>query len=72
MIDFVRIALSKPYTFVVLALMILLSGVLVAFRTPVDIFPRHPDPGGRCGHGSTRGCRPTKWRGASCRSTSAP
>ena len=35
----VRIALSRPYTFVVLALLILIVGVLAGFRTPVDIFP---------------------------------
>lgn len=35
----VRIALRLPYTFVVLALLILLTGGLAAFRTPIDIFP---------------------------------
>ncbi|RUP08886.1 efflux RND transporter permease subunit [Hyphomicrobium sp.] len=35
----VRIALRSPYTFVVLALLILLTGSLAAVRTPVDIFP---------------------------------
>ena len=35
----VRIALRSPYTFVVLALLILLTGGLAAFRTPIDIFP---------------------------------
>src|SRR3954453_17100711 len=35
----VRIALRLPYTFVVLALLILIAGGLAAFRTPVDIFP---------------------------------
>ena len=35
----VRIALQRPYTFVVLALMILIVGGLAALRTPVDIFP---------------------------------
>jgi CzcA family heavy metal efflux pump len=39
MIGIVRIALSRPYTFVVLALLILIVGVLAALRTPVDIFP---------------------------------
>jgi len=39
MIGIVRIALSRPYTFVVLALLILIAGVLAALRTPVDIFP---------------------------------
>ena len=35
----VRIALRRPYTFVVLALLLLLIGPLAALRTPVDIFP---------------------------------
>jgi multidrug efflux pump subunit AcrB len=35
----VRIALSRPYTFIVAALLILLLGVLAALRMPVDIFP---------------------------------
>jgi CzcA family heavy metal efflux pump len=35
----VRIALSRPYTFVVLALLILIIGPLSAMRTPTDIFP---------------------------------
>lgn len=35
----VRIALSRPYTFVVLALVIVLMSPLVILRTPTDIFP---------------------------------
>src|SRR5471030_1827319 len=35
----VRIALRRPYTFVVLALLILMVGPLTIARTPVDIFP---------------------------------
>jgi CzcA family heavy metal efflux pump len=35
----VRIALSRPYTFVVLALLLLAIGPLAAMRTPTDIFP---------------------------------
>jgi multidrug efflux pump subunit AcrB len=35
----VRIALSRPYTFVVMALMILIIGVLAYLHTPTDIFP---------------------------------
>ncbi len=35
----VRIALSRPYTFVVLALLIFIIGPLTALRTPTDIFP---------------------------------
>jgi multidrug efflux pump subunit AcrB len=39
MIWFVRLALSRPYTFVVLALLILIIGPLAAMRSPTDIFP---------------------------------
>src|SRR3974390_2343064 len=39
MVAIVRIALSRPYTFVVLALLLLIIGPLVALRTPTDIFP---------------------------------
>ncbi|MES2310927.1 MAG: efflux RND transporter permease subunit [Pseudomonadota bacterium] len=39
MLGIVRIALSRPYTFVVLALLILIVGPLSALRTPTDIFP---------------------------------
>jgi CzcA family heavy metal efflux pump len=39
MIGIVRIALTRPYTFVVLALLILIVGPLAAMRTPTDIFP---------------------------------
>jgi len=35
----IRIALSRPYTFFVLAISILLFGSLAILRTPVDIFP---------------------------------
>jgi CzcA family heavy metal efflux pump len=39
MLALVRIALKRPYTFVVLALLILIVGPLAAIRTPTDIFP---------------------------------
>ena len=35
----VRVALRRPYTFVVLALLILMVGPLTILRTPTDIFP---------------------------------
>jgi CzcA family heavy metal efflux pump len=35
----VRVALRRPYTFVVLALMLVIVGPLMALRTPTDIFP---------------------------------
>lgn len=39
MLGIVQIALRRPYTFVVLALLILIFGVLAILRTPTDIFP---------------------------------
>jgi len=39
LVDIVRVALRKPYTFVVAALLLLIIGPLVALRTPTDIFP---------------------------------
>src|SRR5690242_9548052 len=35
----VRVALDRPYTFVVLAILIVIMGPLAAMRTPTDIFP---------------------------------
>ena len=35
----VRLALKRPYTFVVMALVIVILGVLAIFRMPTDIFP---------------------------------
>ena len=39
MLAIVRLALSRPYTFIVAAILILLIGGLAAIRMPVDIFP---------------------------------
>ena len=39
MLALVRIALARPLTFIVLALVILIGGPLAALRTPTDIFP---------------------------------
>jgi len=35
----VRVALQRPYTFVVVALLILLASPVIIHRTPIDIFP---------------------------------
>ena len=35
----VRVALDRPYTFIVLALLILIVSPVVIARTPTDIFP---------------------------------
>lgn len=37
--DIVGIALKRPYTFVVMAILITISGILAIMRSPVDIFP---------------------------------
>ena len=39
MLGIVRVALQRPYTFVVLALLVLIVGPLAALRMPTDIFP---------------------------------
>ncbi len=39
MLAIVRIALNKPYTFVVMAMLIVIFGVTAAVKTPTDIFP---------------------------------
>jgi len=35
----VRLALRRPYTFIVMAMLIAIGGVLTIARMPVDIFP---------------------------------
>jgi multidrug efflux pump subunit AcrB len=35
----VRLALARPYTFVVMAILVLIFGGMSAIRTPTDIFP---------------------------------
>ncbi|QXQ07618.1 efflux RND transporter permease subunit [Sphingosinicellaceae bacterium] len=39
MIGIVKIALQRPLTFIVMAMLIAIVGILAALRTPVDIFP---------------------------------
>src|ERR1700761_55003 len=39
MLAIVRLALRRPYTFVVMAILIVVFGVLAVLRTPTDIFP---------------------------------
>ena len=39
MIKLVKLALDRPYTFLVMAILILVFGPLVALRTSIDIFP---------------------------------
>ena len=70
MLAIVRIALSRPYTFIVAALLILLIGTLAALRMPVDIFPSINIPIIGVAF-QYQGCRPTRWPGASSRRSSA-
>ena len=35
----VQVALRRPYTFVVMAMLILVMGAVAIFSTPTDIFP---------------------------------
>ncbi|MBS0254091.1 MAG: efflux RND transporter permease subunit [Proteobacteria bacterium] len=39
MLQIIKIALSRPYTFVVMAILIVIFGMISWFRTPTDIFP---------------------------------
>src|ERR1700732_1333796 len=39
MVGIVKLALHRPYTFIVMALLIMISGLASALRTPTDIFP---------------------------------
>jgi len=39
MVAVVRLALARPYTFVVMAILVMIFGVMSAIRTPTDIFP---------------------------------
>src|ERR1700761_3453735 len=39
MVGIVKLSLSRPYTFVVMALLILIFGAMAVLRTPKDIFP---------------------------------
>jgi len=71
MVALVRIALRRPYTFVVLALLLLIIGPLAASRTPVDIFPEIRIPIIAAVWPYT-GLPPKRWPDASFQATSAP
>jgi multidrug efflux pump subunit AcrB len=64
MIWIVRIALARPYTFVILALLIVIAGPLAAMRTPTDIFPNIGVPVIGVAF-QYAGCRPMTWRAES-------
>ena len=59
----VRIALRRPYTFVVLALLLLIIGPLAAWRTPTDIFPEISIPV-IAWSGDIPDCRRSRWPAA--------
>ena len=57
----VRLALRRPYTFIVMAIVIMILGALSIIRTPKDIFPNINIPVVTfCG--ITRAFRPSRWR----------
>ena len=64
----VRLALDRPYTFVVLALLILITTPLVVLRTPTDIFPNIDIPVIAVGWNYTASI-PRRWKGGSPRFT---
>ena len=72
MIWIVRVALQRPYTFIVLAMLILIIGPLAALQHAHRHLPGHQDPGDRAWSGPTAACRPTTCRGGSSTTTSAP
>jgi multidrug efflux pump subunit AcrB len=51
----VKMALNRPYTFIVLALLIFVLSPLVILRTPTDIFPNIDIPNWMCGRTPHRG-----------------
>ena len=70
MLAIVRIALNRPYTFVVMAMLIVIFGVTAAIKTPTDIFPNIGIPVVAV-VGSTTACRRTTCPAASSITTSA-
>ena len=55
MIGIVRLALSRPYTFVVMALLILIFGAMAAIRTPSRLLIAEPATGLDAGAGPRPG-----------------
>ena len=71
----VRVALERPLTFIVLALLIMIFGPMAAFNMPTDIFPAINIPGGRRGvqlwRPAARKCRAASSRHLSALMTTA-
>ena len=42
--NFVKMVLKYHYTFIVMALFILIMGIVTIFKTPIDIFPEIDTP----------------------------
>ena len=72
MIGLVRLALRRPYTMAIAALLIMLMGALSVTRMVVDIFPDHRHPRRATSPGATTASPPRTWNAASCWSPSAP
>lgn len=69
MMALVRVALTRPLTFIVMAVLIFGLGILSVLRMPVDIFPRIGVPVIATAWTSIMGCRPRTWPdGSSIRS----
>ena len=64
----VKLALNRPYTFIVLALLILIVAPVVILRTPTDIFPNINIPVVSVAWHYT-GLNPKSWKAASPRPT---
>jgi multidrug efflux pump subunit AcrB len=67
----VRLALRRPYTFVVVSLLIAILGVTAIITMPVDIFPYIDIPVVSVVW-SYPACRPKRWKSAWSPSSSAP
>ena len=67
----VRLALRRPYTFVVMAVLIAILGVTAIVTMPVDIFPYIDIPVVSVVWSYT-GCRRKRWKSAWSPSSSGP
>ena len=59
----VRLALRRPYTFVVLSLLLLILAPIVIGRTPTDIFPNIPNIPASASSGTSPACSPQEMAG---------
>ena len=68
----VLLALKKPYTFVVMAVLMVLLGVASIGKMPVDILPDDRHPRRQCDLDLSRACPRRRWRSASRPTASMP